>query len=262
LIVARYGFWDAEQDDDAAFDRRLGAVLREVGDRGKLVLSEAVPPSFREPTPAPAPAPTPTPAHAPAPARGPAQASAPTAPTATITSSMTPRTDAPQQSYTPSMQQHNRMPISTLGTERQGGTTAADVSGSFAQTVTFMREEREHLHQMMEKQKAEVERLLERDAEAKAENDKLRAEAADKRVEAVAARLRDQQLIAFQARLEALSAAKLLSDDELFAVEDVIGDSGGEASGDDQVAMLLALSARMATDSAFARQLRRKVVAQ
>jgi hypothetical protein len=41
LTVARYGFWDADQDDDAAFDRRLGAVLREVGDRGKLVLSEA-----------------------------------------------------------------------------------------------------------------------------------------------------------------------------------------------------------------------------
>ena len=39
------------------------------------------------------------------------------------------------------------------------------------------------------------------------------------------------------------------------------GDSSGEASGDDQVTMLLALSARMATDSAFARQLRRKVVA-
>ena len=68
LIVARYGFWDADQDDDAAFDRRLGAVLREVGDRGKLVLSEAVPPSFREPAPAPAPAPAPTPAPAPAPA--------------------------------------------------------------------------------------------------------------------------------------------------------------------------------------------------
>ena len=93
------------------------------------------------------------------------------------------------------------------------------------------------------------------------ENDKLRTEATETRVEAVAARLRDQQLIALQARLEALSAAKLLTDDELFAVEDVIGDSSGEASGDDQVTMLLALSARMATDSAFARQLRRKVVA-
>ena len=94
------------------------------------------------------------------------------------------------------------------------------------------------------------------------ENDKLRTEAAATRVEAVAARLRDQQLIALQARLEALSAGKLLTDDELFAVEDVIADSSVEASGDDQVAMLLALSARMASDSAFARQLRRKVVAQ
>ena len=50
-----------------------------------------------------------------------------------------------------------------------------------------------------------------------------------------------------------MSAAKLLADGELSAVEDVIGDSSGEAPGDDQVTMLLALSARMAADSAFAR---------
>jgi len=49
-----YGFWDADQDDDAAFERRLDVVLREIGDRGKIQISEAVPP---EPTPAPAPAP-------------------------------------------------------------------------------------------------------------------------------------------------------------------------------------------------------------
>ena len=199
-----------------------------------------------------------------------------------------------QQSYTPSMQQHDSMPLST---ERQGGgTTAAGVS--LMEVSTFMTEQLKAVARMearMDKQaleakaemeaqrletrrqaseaKAEMEaqRLESRKqaAEAKAEmeaqrleNDKLRAEAADTRVEAVAVRLRDQQLIALQARLEALSAAKLLSDDELFAVEDVIGDSSGEASGDDQVAILLALSARMATDSAFARQLRRKVVAQ
>ena len=108
VFVARYGFWDADQDDDDAFDRRLSAVLREVGDRGKLVLSEAVPPSFREPTPAPAPAPAPVrasaaaatrlpaPALAPVPAPAPARsmalaapASAPTAP-ATVSSPATP----------------------------------------------------------------------------------------------------------------------------------------------------------------------------
>ena len=62
---------------------------------------------------------------------------------------------------------------------------------------------------------------------------------------AAAARLRDQQLVALQGRLEALSAAKLLTDDELFAVEDVIADStgSGEASGDDQVTMSCCLSA-------------------
>jgi hypothetical protein len=39
-----YGFWDADQDDDAAFERRLDSVIREIGDRGKLVLPEAIPP--------------------------------------------------------------------------------------------------------------------------------------------------------------------------------------------------------------------------
>ena len=146
---------------------------------------------------------------------------------------------------------------------------------------TFMTEQLKAVARMearMDKQAVEAKAQMEAQrAEAKAEmeaqrleNDKLRAEVTEASVRAemqakvdgaAAARLRDQQLIALQARLEALSAAKLLSDDELFAVEDVIGDSGGEVSGDDRVAMLLALSARMASDSAFARQLRRKVVA-
>ena len=177
------------------------------------------------------------------------------------------------------MQQHDSMPLSTLSTERQGGGTTA-VGVSLTEVSTFMAEQLKAVARMearMDKQASEAKAEMEAQrldsrkqaAEAKAEmeaqrleNDKLRAEAADTRVKAVAVRLRDQQLIALQARLEALSAAKLLSDDELFAVEDVIGDSSGEASGDDQVTMLLALSARMAMDSAFARQLRRKVVAQ
>lgn len=202
--------------------------------------------------------------------------STPTAP-ATRTSPVTPRTDAPQHTYTPNMQQHDSMP---LGTEHQGGgTTAAGVS--LMEVSTFMTEQLKAVARMearMDKQAVEAKAQMEAQrAEAKAEmeaqrleNDKLRAEVTEASVRAemqakvdgaAAARLRDQQLIALQARLEALSAAKLLSDDELFAVEDVIGDSGGEVSGDDRVAMLLALSARMASDSAFARQLRRKVVA-
>ena len=53
--------WDAEQDDDTAFERRLDSVVREIGERGKLLLPEAV-------TPLPIPAPAPTEAAAPAPA--------------------------------------------------------------------------------------------------------------------------------------------------------------------------------------------------
>ena len=52
--------WDAEKDDDAAFERRLDSVVREIGERGKALLPEAVTP-FREQTPVPVPAPAPSP---------------------------------------------------------------------------------------------------------------------------------------------------------------------------------------------------------
>ena len=49
-LWSRYGMWDAENDDDAAFDRRMASVVREVGERGKLFVVESVPP-VRAPTP-------------------------------------------------------------------------------------------------------------------------------------------------------------------------------------------------------------------
>ena len=33
-----YSFWDAEKDDNAAFERRVDQVLREVGERGSVSL--------------------------------------------------------------------------------------------------------------------------------------------------------------------------------------------------------------------------------
>ena len=72
------------------------------------------------------------------------------------------------------------------------------------------------------------------------------------------ARLRDQQLVVLQARLDALHEAKLLGDEEVFAVEDIIADCDAQ---DDRVSALLSLSAKMAADKAFARQLRRKYAA-
>eukprot|EP01051_Picozoa_sp_SAG22_P024116 SAG22_NODE_6541_length_841_cov_1.412399_2_plen_59_part_01 len=46
-----YQMWDAENDDDAAFESRLDSVTREIGDRGKVLLPEAVTP-YRERPPA------------------------------------------------------------------------------------------------------------------------------------------------------------------------------------------------------------------
>ena len=92
-------------------------------------------------------------------------------------------------------------------------------------------------------------------AGANAEISKLREEA----FEAREAQLRGQQAVLLQVRLEALHSAQLLTDKELDAVEDIIADSN-DASGDDHVSALLALSAKMPRDRAFARQLVRKFV--
>ena len=57
-----YSFHDAEADDDAAFEKRMEAVVREIGGRGKHQLPESVPPmravasSPRPPAPACRPA--------------------------------------------------------------------------------------------------------------------------------------------------------------------------------------------------------------
>lgn len=74
-----YQMWDSENDDDDAFERRLDDVVREIGERGKLVLDTAPP---AEPTQrlahTPASTLSPAPALAPvlAPAISPAAAAA------------------------------------------------------------------------------------------------------------------------------------------------------------------------------------------
>jgi hypothetical protein len=91
----------------------------------------------------------------------------------------------------------------------------------------------------------------------------------------------EEQLVALQARLESVHAVKLLSDAELFALEDTVADyvelqacmagqpiteamiyapvaqSSGPAN---KLHKLVRLSASMPSDAAFARQLRRKFV--
>ena len=89
-----------------------------------------------------------------------------------------------------------------------------------------------------------------------------------------AAAISDEQLPALQARIEGLHVTKLLADDELFALEDLIADyveltmtvTDGIITKDMLYSMptaskldkLVGLSAAMAGDAAFARQARRK----
>ena len=79
-----YTFHGAEVDDDAAFEKRMDALCREIGGRAMLRLPEAVPPpasrtqaSVRSRAPAPAPARAAAPAPAPAPVPEPAPAPVP-----------------------------------------------------------------------------------------------------------------------------------------------------------------------------------------
>ena len=106
----------------------------------------------------------------------------------------------------------------------------------------------------------EMEKLRSEAVEAKmlALKAETAAEVQAAKAEVVRSRLRDQQLVALQSRLDALHEAKLLGDEEVFAVEDIIADCDAQ---DDRVSALLSLSAKMATDKALARQLRRKYAA-
>ena len=136
------------------------------------------------------------------------------------------------------------------------------MTGTFAELLGFV-----------EKQQA---LLLERDDRAKTEMDKLRQEMNLQQREAITT----DELSALQARMEALHAAQLLADEELYMVEDLCADfvelqaevpNGGvltqstiySAVGDSYTSAvklhkLVRLSASMGSDSALARQLKRK----
>ena len=112
--------------------------------------------------------------------------------------------------------------------------------------VAFMREEREMMVSAMEKQRAEMQALLDHERSGK-ERERQQ-------------NVKQAQIAALQSRVQALHAAQLLTDEELYRIEDVIADGCEVGDGGDRVAQMLALSGRMAAEGAFARQLRRKFV--
>ena len=86
---------------------------------------------------------------------------------------------------------------------------------------------------------------------------RVRSEMAERARQVSAHEALQARLQTLQARLLVLHAAKLLTDDEMFAVEDIIADSD-ESQDAQQASALVSLSSKMVADAAFARQLRRK----
>ena len=217
-----YAMWDADEDDDTAFERRLSSVVREIADRGKLMVAEAVPP---EPMPAPAPAP----AQAPAP---PAAASAPTAPVAQLARVPAPAATpafttapapapapapamvrAPNQTFSPTL--HRTVP-SVVEVERPSGGSSV-MGGSLGELAAFM--EKQQRLQMEREDKMEA-KLESQRLEAKAERAALEAKVESQRV-ALEAKVESQR-VALEAKVESdrmaqharLEEMRLASDNE------------------------------------------------
>lgn len=226
----------------------MDVVARELGERGKAVtvsrVAEGVPPALPmrslEPAPAPTPAPALAQAHAQAQEQEQAQASAPPiefAPTPAAVLQSPPDRDS-----TPSMQVSP--PISTM---------------QESMDATLL-----------------VQQLLEREEKAKAREDRLRREMCQEMEKmreemkpAPPPTITSEQIAALQARLEVIHLAKLLSEDELDALEDTLLDyveakasstttSDEMHSAANKLSKLVAVSEAMTTDGVFARQARRR----
>ena len=109
-----------------------------------------------------------------------------------------------------------------------------------------------------------------RETEAKLEASRMREAEAKLLGKMEAQKFREVSVL--QVRLEALHSAKLLTDEEMFAMEDIIADSFDDQDHEDEddggsrvvacekVTSLVTLSGRIASNASFARQVRRKYV--
>jgi hypothetical protein len=190
-----YEFFAAAVDTDDKFMKQMDALTREIGDRGRVkqttagarvVVSEGVPPA---PAPAPARAPAPAPrtlaplAPAPAPAPATPPRSAALVPSA-----------ATDQGYSPSV---HMVPMQS---------SSADALGMVERLLDEAKADRAAMEARLEAKDAKMEAKL---AEQRQE---MEAKVAELTAPAPAA-ISDDQVAALQARLEALNAAKLLSDE-------------------------------------------------
>jgi len=154
----------------------------------------------------------------------------------------------------------------TSSSASSNGTTSA--GSSFVEMTAFFREERAHLESKLEQQELKAEQQRQ-ELEGKLEQQRqtiesLQAQLAARPQPAMEV-IDEEQLAALQSRLQAMHGSKLLTDDELFSIEDAIVDcveamptAGASASEVEKVAKMLLVSSKVASDSTLARQLRRK----
>ena len=251
-----YAMWDANEDDDAAFERRANPMLREIGDRCKVVAVEAGQ-QPHEPTPAPSPAPT----------RQVAQA-------------QTPGVGAPHSSTSSSHSHQQGEKTAVKGSravttvqQLMPSTASSTTSGSFAEMAAFIREEhafresqrqeweakldalireerafretqRQQSEAKLEQQRQEWEAKLEAqrqeweakleakqmdsesklDAQKEAYETKLEAQRQETERQDAKMCVSDAKLEGLQERFDALRQAKLLTDDEVLVLENKIAD--------------------------------------
>ena len=273
-----YPMWDATGDDDVAFERRLRPLLKEIGNRCKVATAGAQQ-QPHEPTPAPA--------------------LAAKTPAARATAAATEEEPHRNTSLSLGMQQpEGEVSHRPTVTTAQRITSAANnmASGSFAEMAAFIREELETMRQANELQRQEWEGKLEsqrQEWEAKLET--LR-QANESHRQEWDAKLESQRQVweskleetrrqswdlgydqcrrdaretrELEARFQTLHASKLLSDDELYKLENLLVDNLAESSNTatqggethTTVSTLARLSERVANNATLARQLRRKYI--
>ena len=231
-----YPFHEEVVQTEESFTRQIEATVREIGERGK-VRAVGVPEGLPK-SPAPAPAPAPAAARPMPTSPQPASAQLATA----------------ERSFTPTLSSPPQMQSDSL---------------SSAAVVELLLEREEKLRSEAKAEKAELE------ARIHAEKVELRKEMQARLTElAPQEAISAERLTALAARLEALHAAQLLTDEELCALEDCLADfvdvraaysvvtaevvhANAAAS---KVLKLVLLSEGLAKDAAFVRQARRKLM--
>ena len=250
-----YAMWDAEKDNDAAFERRLDSVVREIGERGKLMLPEAVTP-LQKPTPAPAPSgrvQTQAPALSPSPSPTPTRAAAP----ATALPPAAVSADTQLESTSPSLL--SSRPLAQPPTGVQHG----HLEGGAVMDVSTFLDLVDRMQAKAEKEKSE----LRAEMEAKIEQQREERKTMDAKT-----CVSEIQLQALQERFDALHQAKLLTDTEVAQLEDQVADFIECRSSPtvtlveistvaEGIRKLVGVCEGMSKDGTLARQLRRKFLA-